>query len=191
MFFLIIDRILAASRFSMLEYLNKKQRRERLAIQVNRSADKTENVGGASSGFLRKARKLISQFMRFGIVGAIAFVIDFGLTVGLTELFSLHYLISATIGFSISVIFNYIASMRFVFTHKEDMSKTREFIIFLVLTLIGLGINNALMYSCVEWIHIHYIVAKIIATAVVMLWNFITRKKFLDAGEQPEKTLNP
>ena len=57
-------------------------------------------------------RKLIEQIMKFGVVGVIAFVIDYGLMVALTELAGVNYLISATISFIVSVTFNYFASMR-------------------------------------------------------------------------------
>lgn len=129
-------------------------------------------------------RRLIEQIMKFGVVGVIAFIIDYGLLVLLTELFDINYLISATVGFTVSVIFNYLASMRFVFTHKEGMSKTKEFVIFVVLSVVGLGINDLLMWLGTDMIGIPYFITKLFATAVVMVWNFVTRKKFLDAGEQ-------
>ena len=128
-------------------------------------------------------KKPIAQFMKFGVVGFLAFIIDYGLLALLTEVFSVNYLVSATISFIASVVFNYVASMRYVFTHKEDMSRRREFIIFVVLSVIGLIINNALMWAGVELLHVHYLIVKIVATAVVMVWNFVTRKIFLDAGE--------
>ena len=127
--------------------------------------------------------KLIAQFMKFGVVGVIAFVIDYGLLALLTEVFGVNYLVSATISFTVSVIFNYLASMRYVFTHKEDMSRRREFVIFVVLSVIGLIINNQCMWAGVELLGIHYLITKIVATAIVMIWNFVTRKIFLDAGE--------
>lgn len=130
--------------------------------------------------------KLIQQFMKFGVVGAIAFVIDYGLLAFLTEVFGINYLISSTISFTVSVVFNYIASMRYVFTHKEGMSRRREFAIFVVLSVIGLGINNLCMWGGVELLHVHYLITKIGATAIVSVWNFITRKIFLDAGDQPQ-----
>ena len=83
--------------------------------------------------------------MKFGVVGAIAFVIDYGLLALLTEVFGIHYLVSATVSFTVSVIFNYLASMRFVFSHRDDMSRTREFVTFLILSAIGLGINELIM----------------------------------------------
>lgn len=127
-------------------------------------------------------KKLIAQFMKFGVVGFIAFFIDYGLLAFCTEVLHINYLVSATIGFTVSVVFNYLASMRYVFTHKEGMSRRREFIIFVVLSVIGLFINNAIMWLGVEVIHWHYLVVKIFATAVVMVWNFVTRKIFLDAS---------
>ncbi len=127
--------------------------------------------------------KLVAQFMKFGVVGVIAFVIDYGLLALLTEAFGVNYLVSATISFTVSVVFNYLASMRYVFTHKEDMSRRREFVIFVVLSVIGLAINNLCMWAGVELLGIHYLITKIAATAIVMIWNFVTRKIFLDAGE--------
>ncbi|EJZ84640.1 GtrA family protein [Slackia piriformis] len=128
-------------------------------------------------------KKLLAQFMKFGVVGVIAFVIDYGLLALLTELFGINYLVSATISFTASVVFNYVASMRYVFTHKEGMSRRREFIIFVVLSVIGLLINNGCMWAGVELLGVHYLLTKIVATAIVMIWNFVTRKIFLDAGE--------
>lgn len=128
-------------------------------------------------------KKLLAQFMKFGVVGVIAFVIDYGLLALLTELSGINYLVSATISFTASVVFNYVASMRYVFTHKEGMSRRREFVIFVVLSVIGLLINNGCMWAGVELLGVHYLLTKIVATAIVMIWNFVTRKIFLDAGE--------
>ena len=120
--------------------------------------------------------------MKFGVVGVIAFFIDYGLLAFCTEVLHVNYLVSATIGFTVAVVFNYVASMRYVFTHKEDMSRRREFVIFVVLSIIGLLLNNALMWAGVELIGIHYLVVKLFATAVVAVWNFVSRKVLLDAS---------
>ena len=124
--------------------------------------------------------KLVQQFMKFGVVGLIAFAIDYGLMVALTELAGIDYLISTTISFIVSVVFNYFASMRYVFTHKEGLSRRREFIIFVVLSVIGLGLNDLLMWAGTTGLGISYLIVKIGATAIVMVYNFISRKLFLD-----------
>ena len=71
-----------------------------------------------------------------------------------------------------------------MFTQKEGLSRRLEFIIFVVLSVIGLGINNACLWAGVELLNIHYLITKIGATAIVMVWNFVTRKIFLDAGDK-------
>ena len=137
--------------------------------------------------------KLVQQFMKFGVVGVIAFVIDYGLMVALTELAGVNYLISATISFTVSVVFNYLASMRYVFTHKQGLSRRREspwhkegmsrrseFVIFVVLSVIGLGVNDLLMWLGSSVLGVSYLIVKIVATAIVMVYNFVTRKIFLD-----------
>ena len=127
-------------------------------------------------------RKLIAQFMKFGLVGIISFFIDLGLYIILLAV-GVHYLISATVAFTVSVVFNYVFSMRYVFRHKEGMSRKREFIIFAVLSFIGLGFNDAIIWIGVDHFGGGEIVWKMIATAMVTMWNFVTRKRFLDAGE--------
>ena len=98
-------------------------------------------------------------------------------------MFGVPYLISTTISFVVSVIFNYFASMRFVFKRKDDMSRRREFIIFVVLSVCGLAINDVLMWLMVDSLFIDYRLSKIVVTVVVAVWNFVTRKIFLEAHE--------
>ncbi|MEF2846036.1 MAG: GtrA family protein [Eggerthellaceae bacterium] len=128
-------------------------------------------------------KKLLAQFMKFGIVGVIAFIIDYGVMIFLTEVFGVQYLISTTISFIVSVIFNYFASMRFVFKRKDDMSRRREFIIFVVLSVMGLGINDLFMWLMVDFLYIDYRISKIVVTFIVAVWNFVTRKIFLEAKD--------
>jgi putative flippase GtrA len=65
----------------------------------------------------------------------------------LHETIGMDPVLAAAISFSVSTVFNYLASMRFVFTHREDLSKTREFTIFVILSVIGLAINEVCMVA--------------------------------------------
>ncbi len=127
--------------------------------------------------------KLIEQMLKFGVVGVVAFAIDYGVMVLLVELFGMNPVLAAGISFCVSVTFNYFASMRYVFTHREDLSRQAEFAIFIVLSVIGLGINELLMWLGVDVLLVSYLIVKLFATAVVMGWNFFSRKKWLDAPE--------
>lgn len=125
-------------------------------------------------------KKIINQLFKFGIVGGIAFVIDYGLLYLLTEKIGIYYLVSSLISFSVSVIFNYIASVLWVFDVDKEKSEVRNFIYFIGLSIVGLGINELIMWGGVDKLHIYYMLVKLFATAVVMVFNFITRKMFLE-----------
>ena len=128
--------------------------------------------------------RIVSQVIRFAGVGASAFVIDWGVMVLLTELFGVPYLVSTTIGFAVATIFNYFMSMRYVFAHKEELSRRREFIVFVVLSVVGLGINDLLMWLGVSLAGIDYRITKVVVTIIVSVFNFVTRKVFLDASPE-------
>ena len=123
--------------------------------------------------------KLIKQILKFGVVGGIAFIIDYALLYVLTEYLHIYVLYSSVISFSVSVVFNYICSIKWVFqTGKKQTLK--EFIIFIILSVIGLGINQLIMHLGINVLNIYYMIVKIFATMIVMVYNFITRKLFIE-----------
>ena len=147
--------------------------------------------------------KLLAQIAKFGLVGVICFIIDYVVyrifnvvfeVTGVASAFSQYYLISAFLGFCIWVVCNYILSFKFVFERKEDMSRKKEFVIFLILSVIGLGINELCLWLGIDVIYKNFTWLKSImsesfakdiffkfgATGVVMVYNFITRKIFLE-----------
>lgn len=127
-------------------------------------------------------KKLFNQIIKFGFVGVIATAIDYGLMIFFTEIFHIPSLISAALSFTISVIFNYIASVKWVFdVDKDKNSKSKEIIVFVILSVIGLGINELIMYIMDKSFGIDYKISKLFATGVVMCFNFITRKMFLES----------
>lgn len=132
---------------------------------------------------------LIEQFLKFGVVGALAFLIDYGVLMLLSQVIGMDPVISASISFVVSVVFNYVASMHYVFTRRDDISRRREFTIFVILSAIGLVINEIIMVIGVNVLGdsaLMVTITKLVATAIVMVWNFVSRKKWLDAGDSAE-----
>ena len=129
-------------------------------------------------------KKLIEQILKFGLVGFLCFFIDYGIMVALTELCGMDSTLSSAVSFSVSVIINYILSITVVFDADKEANKAGQFAIFLILSIIGLGINSLIMAKGTAFLDRYmdrsYMVVKIVATAVVMVYNFITRKIFIE-----------
>lgn len=137
-------------------------------------------------------KKLIEQILKFGVVGAAAFLIDWGILNLLVGVFHMHNVIAGTISFTIALVFNYFASMKYVFRHRPDMARWMEMAIFLFSAVVGLFINGLIIWLSTYGMnkdafisqHAEYLlrtnVGKLIATVVVAIWNFIIRKWLLD-----------
>lgn len=122
---------------------------------------------------------MIKQIFKFGIVGVIATIIDYLLLYILTEYLNIYYLISSTISFSISLIVNYILSIKWVFNVKKKQT-FKEVFLFVFLSIVGLIINEIILYIGVHLLNIYYMICKIGVTFIVMTYNFITRKLFIE-----------
>lgn len=128
----------------------------------------------------QKKGTLLNQIIRFTFVGGSAFVIDYGVMILLTEIFGVNYLLSSTVSFCVSVVYNYILSTKWVFDVTTERKQVQELSIFLILSVIGLGITQLIMWITVEKLHFFYMISKIGATIIVMIYNFVTRKIFLE-----------
>ena len=138
-------------------------------------------------------KKLIAQIAKFGVVGVIAAILDFGILNILVALFHMNATVAGAISFVLSLIFNYLASMKYDFVHREDMARWMEVLIFVVSSVIGLLINVAILWLATDILlpstaHVGdslYVIytngGKIVATVVVAVWNFVIRKWLLDA----------
>ena len=127
-----------------------------------------------------KNNKLFMQIFKFGFVGGLAFIIDYAVLIFCKEVLNLDVLVSAAIAFSVSVVFNYILSVKWVFDVDQEKSKSKNFILFIVFSIIGLILTEIIMHVGVKVLDFNYLIVKIVATAIVMVFNFITRKMFLE-----------
>ena len=118
----------------------------------------------------------IFQLIRYGFVGGIAFVADYFSLYAFTEYMGIPYLVSAAIAFMIGLTVNYVLSNIIVFTTHRLHNKWLEFAIFAIIGVIGLGLNEIIMYCASELIGLHYMISKLISTALVFFWNFFARK---------------
>ncbi|WP_293739941.1 GtrA family protein [uncultured Parabacteroides sp.] len=125
--------------------------------------------------FVYKTDNLLIQLIRYTIVGGLAFIVDFGLLFILTEYLGLHYIVSATCSFLAGLLVNYYISTAWVF-ESTIKSKQIEFTFFALIGVVGLGLNNLLIWIFTEKCHIYYMFSKLITAVLVYLWNFLGRK---------------
>lgn len=116
------------------------------------------------------------QLLRYGFVGGVAFVADYGTLFVLTHYAGVHYLLSAGIAFCIGLTVNYLLSISWVFNKNRSTKPWVEFVVFALIGVIGLGLNELIMYVATDLLTLHYMLSKLISTAIVFCWNFFARK---------------
>jgi len=129
--------------------------------------------------FVGETNNWLIQLFRYCFVGGFAFIVDYGLLYILTEYAGFHYLISATISFIAGLIVNYLLSTWWIFRNSKLKNKAAEFTVFALIGVIGLLLNNLLLYVFTDLLHVHYMISKLIVAALVMIWNFFGRKLIL------------
>ena len=130
-----------------------------------------------------KIAKLIFEFLRYCIVGGIAFLADFGTLVLVQECFLKHLAcgvyIATVFGFIVGLVVNYLLSLWFVFTQKKDRGKGRSvgaFLVFGIIGLLGLVWTELGMWVGIELLNWHYMIVKVLVTGAVLIWNYLGRK---------------
>ena len=122
---------------------------------------------------------LLSQFFRYSLVGAVAFLVDYSVLYVLTEYLNIYYLLSATLSFIAGLIVNYLLSLKWVFHNSKLRSKTVEFGVYGLIGIVGLVLNNLIIYCLTEYLLVYYMISKLIAVGIVMVWNFAGRRFIL------------
>ena len=135
--------------------------------------------------------RLMQQIIKFGAVGFLCFFIEYALLILLKELLHLDVLVANLLAFVVSATVNYVLSILFVFETDKNKNRVKEFLLFFALSVGGLIINEIVMWAGTKvldpfWSR-SYIIVKPFATGVVMVYNFITRKIFIEKKPDAEQ----
>ena len=133
----------------------------------------------------------MKEVIRFVITGGVCFLIEFAALVALRDGAGLDTLIATPIAFLISVIVNYLMCVGWVFDGAGKQGSVQR-AGFLVTSAVGLGLNEVLMLlfraifgedtpvlTVFGFTVTMYMVNKVMATVVVMVWNYFTKKWIL------------
>ena len=90
-----------------------------------------------------------------------------------------NYLVATAAAYLCSTVCHYIATNIWVFTSGVRYSRKKEFSLVLVVSTLGLLLNILLMRIFVGGMGLPVMASKIIASALVTIWNYFSRKKWI------------
>jgi putative flippase GtrA len=123
---------------------------------------------------------VIKEFIRYFGASALALGVDFSLYAGGVKYLGMSYLVSAAIGFFAGLCVVYVLSIRWVFRHRKiGQSWRKEFILFAVIGVLGMALNEGILYASVDGLGLDYRLAKVISAGLVFMFNFACRKALL------------
>jgi putative flippase GtrA len=115
--------------------------------------------------------EVIWTFIKFCLVGGSGVLVDFGVTFLGKEMLKLNKYVANSIGFIIAATSNYVLNRFFTFASKNPHF-LKEYTLFLGFSLIGLFINNGIIYFLHAKCKWNFYFSKLFAIGVVTLWNF-------------------
>jgi putative flippase GtrA len=129
--------------------------------------------------FVRALHDMPREAPRYLIASLVALVVDAGLYVVLIRFLSVHYLAAAPAAYAVGILVIYVLSTRWVFADRRLTNIGSEFLIFAMIGILGLLLNQVVIYVCVESLSTSYELAKLTSAAIVFGVNFGGRKLIL------------
>jgi putative flippase GtrA len=117
------------------------------------------------------SRTFLIKFLKFGLVGFSGVFIDFGTTYACKEWLKIQKYISNSIGFTVAASSNYIFNRIWTFK-SQDPDIATEYTEFIVISLVGLGIANLIVWLIHGRLRQNFYLSKLFAIGVVTIWNF-------------------
>ena len=127
----------------------------------------------------RPSGRTSGQFVRYGFVGGLAFSIDLVALFALTEFLGIHYLVSAVVAYLLGLVVNYLLSIRWVFSSRNVKDPRMEFVVFTLLGIVGLLLNELFIWGFAELLLLHYMVSRVLSAFITFPTKFVLRKLLL------------
>lgn len=122
---------------------------------------------------LQLTADFITKFLKFGLVGLSGVAVDFTLTYLCKEKLRLHKYLANSIGFITATCSNYLLNRYWTFVAPGQEARLLEFSKFLGIALIGLAINNMILFLFNDKLKFNFYLSKVFAIGVVSIWNFL------------------
>jgi putative flippase GtrA len=111
------------------------------------------------------------KFLKFCAVGFSGMIIDFGTTWLLKEKLKVNKYIANSCGFILAASSNYMLNRIWTFeSHRQQI--VSEYFSFIGISVVGLVLNNIIVYFLSDKLKWNFYLSKIFAIGVVIIWNF-------------------
>jgi putative flippase GtrA len=128
---------------------------------------------------VKKNSHRLVELLRYFLVSLVSLGVDFALLYTLTELAGLHYLVSAVFSYLAGLVVNYLLSTYWVFAKRRLSNRAAEFSVFALVGVIGLGVNELLMWVFTGVLLLHYMISRVFAAGIGYVWKYFVRKRLL------------
>ena len=120
-----------------------------------------------------------TEFSRYLLAGSLTFLADFLVLILLTEFAGFNYLWSNLVGVFVGIVVSYLLCIKWVFLNRRYNQVALELPLFVMTCLVGVLVNELMLWLLVEFVDIYYLTSKIIVTAVIFVFNFLLKKTLL------------
>lgn len=127
--------------------------------------------------FLRK--DIFKEGLKYLLVGGTCTALDFLILYLLVNTFSVNYVLSSVISFSLAVLLNYYLCTLWIFKVRKVSNVYKEILFYSLISIVGLLLNSGLIWFLTETFTLQFLLSKVLATPIVLVWNFLGRKYFL------------
>jgi putative flippase GtrA len=120
---------------------------------------------------MTQKKEILTQFIMFAGVGAIGTLAHYSVLICFVQYLGIIPVAASTIGFIVGAIVNYFLNYRWTFkSQKKHFPTISKFIL---IAFLGMLLNGLIMMISIELLFLHYLISQILATGIVLLWNFI------------------
>lgn len=112
---------------------------------------------------------MLGQFLRFAAVGAVATAVHYTILIALVQLGHVNPVLGTACGFCVAAVVSYSLNRRFTFDHQPVFA--HGLVKFLAVGAVGLALNAGIVALLIGQ-GLHYLLAQVVATGLVLIWNF-------------------
>ena len=119
------------------------------------------------------------KFLTYLLIGGTAALLEWSLFYVFNKVWAINYLFAVVMSFVLSTLYHYILTTMYVFESGAKYNKAAEISLVFVVSVMGLLLNLGMMYLLVDFTSMDAMLSKIIASALVTMWNYLARKKWI------------